>query len=64
MAVAPPFLLKLQTYIDVSIAEVWRHQGQRIVSQTADGDDGSSLQPNIEAAAPRKRSLFGRFTGR
>ena len=64
MAIAPSFLRKLQTYIDVSIADVWRHQGQRIVSQTADGDDASSLQPNMEAAAPRKRSLLGRLTGR
>ena len=60
LAIAPPFLLKLQAYVDISIAEIWRHQAQRIVSQTADGEDYSKPQ---ESEAPPKRSLLGRVRG-
>ena len=63
MAIAPPFLHKLQAYIDVSISEVWRHQAQRITSQSADTDDEFSLNPNVEST-PKKRSLLGRIRGR
>ena len=65
MAVAPPFLLKLQVYVDISIAGAWRHQAQRITSQTADGDQ--SFAPGQEDAPQqpnKKRSLFGRFGGK
>ena len=63
MAIAPPFLLKLQAYIDVSISEVWRHQAQRITSQSADGDEASDVEPEAEPGK-KKRSLFGRMRGK
>ena len=63
MAIAPPFLLKLQAYIDVSISETWRHQAQRITSQTADGDEASQSESEGEPGN-KKRSLFGRIRGK
>ena len=63
MAIAPPFLLKLQAYIDVSISEIWRHQAQRITSQTSDGDDDSQAESEGDSGN-KKRSLFGRIRGK
>ena len=64
MAVAPPFLLKLQVYVDISVADAWRHQAQRITSQTADGDQSFAPQQDADPRPNKKRSLFGRFGGR
>ena len=58
MAIAPFFLQRLQVYVDVSIAEIWRHQGQRIIAQTA--DDDRSTAPSRDEGKPKRRSLFGR----
>ena len=58
MAIAPFFLQRLQVYVDVSIAEIWRHQGQRIIAQTV--DDDRSTAPSRDEDKPKRRSLFGR----
>lgn len=61
LAIAPPFLRKLQAHVDISISEIWRHQAQRIVSQTADGETYTTKEDG--APAPPKRSLLGRVRG-
>ena len=58
MAVAPFFLQRLQVYVDISIADIWRYQGQRIISQTAEGDNLTA--PVAEEEKPKRRGLFGR----
>ena len=58
MAIAPFFLQRLQVYVDVSIAEIWRHQGQRIIAQTA--DDDKLTAPSREDDRPKRRTPFGR----
>ena len=64
MAIAPPFLLKLQPYIDVSIADVWREHAQRIISQSnADGAASMGVAGG-EAEGGKKRGLLGRVMKR
>ena len=65
MAIAPPFLLKLQPYIDVSIAEIWRDHAQRIISQShADGAAAAGGDPGAVGEGGKKRGLLGRVMKR
>ncbi len=65
MAIAPPFLLKLQPYIDVSIADVWRDHAQRIIAQSyADGSAATGAGPEGDGQGSKKRSLLGRVMKR
>ena len=58
----PAFMVRLNDIVDVCSAYIWRHQAQRIISQTADGDDNGPLEDQAEKAP--KRSMLGRILRR
>ena len=60
MAIAPFFLRRLQVYIDISIADIWRLQAQRVIAQQSPEDDSELTE---REARPKKRGLLTRFTG-
>ena len=60
MAIAPFFLRRLQVYIDISIADIWRLQAQRVIAQQSPEDDSELTE---REARPKKRGLLSRFTG-
>ena len=62
MAVAPFYLQRLQIYVDVSIAEIWRHQNQRIIAQQSDINSVIDVAPD-GGEAPKRRGIFGRIRG-
>ena len=62
MAVAPFYLQRLQIYVDVSIAEIWRHQNQRIIAQQSDINSVTDVASD-GGEAPKRRGIFGRIRG-
>ena len=58
----PAFMVRLNDIVDICSAYIWRHQAQRIISQTADGEGESPLE-TIEEPKP-KRSMLGRIMKR
>ena len=61
MSIAPFFLQRLQVYVDISIADVWRPHAQRIIAQQSPDED--SEMTGTDQARPKKRGLLSRFTG-
>ena len=61
MAISPFFLHRLQVYVDVSIADIWRLQAQRIVAQQSPEDDGDVTA--TEDRPEKRRGLFSAIKG-
>ena len=59
----PAFMVRLNDIVDISSAHIWRHQAQRINSQSADGDENQAQGADAEESQP-KRSMLGRILRR